>query len=68
MRGGWRGLVSRFDGDQKARGRYMGGKVSFGFRIGAEGELVEVPAQQEAIREMVALRTQGKPLGPSRRG
>jgi len=66
LRGGWRGLVSRFDGDQKTRGRYLGGKVPFGFRIGADGELVEVPAEQEAIREMVALRTQGTSLRPSR--
>jgi putative DNA-invertase from lambdoid prophage Rac len=48
--------------DQKARGRYLGGKVTFGFRRGDAGELVEIPAEQEAIREMVALRAQGKAL------
>jgi hypothetical protein len=34
----------------------------FGFRRGDVGELVEVPAEQEAIREIVALRAQRKPL------
>ena len=48
--------------DQKARGRYLGGKVPFGFRRGDEGELVPSEAEQEAIREMVALRAQGKAL------
>jgi putative DNA-invertase from lambdoid prophage Rac len=37
-------------------------RVPFGFRLGDVGELVEVPAEQEAIREMVALRAQGKAL------
>ena len=41
-----------------ARGRYLGGKVPFGFRRGDDGELLPHEAEQEAIREMVALRTQ----------
>ena len=48
--------------DQKARGRYLGGKVPFGFRRGDDGELVPHKAEQEAIGEMVALRAQRKPL------
>ncbi len=48
--------------DQKARGRYLGGKVPFGFRRGESGELVPHETEQEAIREIVALRAQGKPL------
>jgi hypothetical protein len=48
--------------DPKARGRYLGGKVPFGFRRGDEGEFVPHEAEQEAIREMVALRAQGKAL------
>ena len=48
--------------DQKARGRYLGGKVPFGFRRGEGGELAPHEAEQEAIREIVALRAQGKPL------
>jgi hypothetical protein len=51
--------------DQKARGRYLGGKVPFGFRRGDDGELVPHKAEQEAIREMIALLAQGKPLRPS---
>jgi hypothetical protein len=48
--------------DQKARGRYLGGKVPFGFRLGESGELVRHEGEQEAIREIVALRAQGRPL------
>ena len=48
--------------DQKARGRFLGGDVPFGFRLGDDGELVPHEAEQEAIREMVALRAQGRPL------
>jgi putative DNA-invertase from lambdoid prophage Rac len=47
---------------QKARGRYLGGSLPFGFKRGDGGELVPVDADQEAIREMVALRGQGKAL------
>ena len=36
--------------------------MPFGFRRGDEGELVPHEAEQEAIREMVALRAQRKPL------
>ncbi len=54
--------IGQVKADQKARGRYLGGKVPFGFRRGETGELVEVPSEQEAIREMAALRAQGKAL------
>jgi putative DNA-invertase from lambdoid prophage Rac len=54
--------VSQSKADQKARGRYLGGIVPFGFRRGDDGELVQHPAEQEAIRDMVALRAQGKAL------
>jgi putative DNA-invertase from lambdoid prophage Rac len=54
--------VSQSKADQKARGRYLGGIVPFGFRRGDDGELVAHEAEQQAIREMVALRTRGKPL------
>ena len=48
--------------DQKARGRYLGGTVPFGYRRGDDGELIPHEAEQEAIREMAALRAQGRPL------
>lgn len=38
--------------DQRARGRYLGGSVPFGWRVGEGGELVQVPEQQAAIRVM----------------
>jgi putative DNA-invertase from lambdoid prophage Rac len=54
--------IGQVKADQKARGRYLGGKVPFGFRRGENGELVPHEGEQEAIREMVALRAQRKPL------
>ena len=54
--------IGQVKADQKARGRYLGGKVPFGFRRGEGGELVPHEAEQEGIREIVALRAQGKPL------
>jgi putative DNA-invertase from lambdoid prophage Rac len=54
--------IGQVKADQKARGRYLGGKIPFGFRRGDAGELVPHEAEQAAIREMVALRAQGRPL------
>jgi putative DNA-invertase from lambdoid prophage Rac len=54
--------VSQTKADQKARGRYLGGTVPFGFRRGDGGELVPHEAEQKAIREMIALRAKGTPL------
>ena len=54
--------IGQVKADQKARGRYLAGKVPFGFRRGDDGELVPHEAEQEAIREMVALRAQRKAL------
>jgi putative DNA-invertase from lambdoid prophage Rac len=54
--------IAQVKGDQKTRGRYLGGKLPFGFRRGDGGELVPHEAEQEATREMVALRAQGKAL------
>ena len=54
--------IGQVKADQRARGRYLGGIVPFGFRRGESGELVPHEAEQEAIREMVAMRAQGGPL------
>ena len=54
--------IGQVKADQKARGRYLGGKVPFGFRRGEGGELIPHEAEQKAIREIVTLRAQGKPL------
>jgi hypothetical protein len=59
---GIRERIGQSKADQKARGRYLGGRVPFGFRLGDAGELVPHEAEQEAICEMVALRAQGKAL------
>jgi putative DNA-invertase from lambdoid prophage Rac len=54
--------ITQVKRDQRARQRYLGGIVPFGFRRGDGGELVPHEAEQEAIREIAALRAQGKPL------
>ena len=54
--------IGQSKADQKARGQYPGGIVPFGFRRGEGGELVPHEGEQWAIKEIVALRAQGKPL------
>ena len=48
--------------DQRKRQRYLGGIVPFGWRIGEDGALVEVPEQQRAIQRIVELRRKGLSL------
>lgn len=48
--------------DQQRRGRYLGGDRPFGYEVGADGELVEVEAEQAAIRRMRDLRSGGLSL------
>jgi putative DNA-invertase from lambdoid prophage Rac len=54
--------IGQVKADQKARGRYLGGKIPFGFRRGDSGELIPHEAEQEAIREIRSLRAKGKAL------
>ena len=54
--------IGQVKADQKARGRYLGGSVPFGYRLGDGGELAPHEAEQEAIREMAALKAQGRSL------
>lgn len=48
--------------DQRSRGRYLGGRVPFGYIAGPDGALVENVDQQKAIRRMLRLRAQGHSL------
>jgi putative DNA-invertase from lambdoid prophage Rac len=54
--------ISQVKADQKARGRFLGGSVQFGYRLGEGGRLMPHDAEQEAIREMVARKAQGRSL------
>jgi DNA invertase Pin-like site-specific DNA recombinase len=54
--------VADVKADQRARGRYLGGIVPFGWRVGVSGELIEVPGQQQAIRRMAEMRHDGASL------
>jgi putative DNA-invertase from lambdoid prophage Rac len=42
--------------DQRQQGRYLGGKLPFGWRVGETSELIAVPEQQAAIRRMRKLK------------
>ncbi len=48
--------------DQRKRQRYLGGIVPFGWQVGEDGALIEVPEQQRAIRRIIELRRQGLSL------
>ena len=48
--------------DQRQRQRYLGGKVPFGWKVVGDGELVEVPEQQAALKRARKLRANGLSL------
>ena len=54
--------IGQVKADQKARGRFLGGTVPFGYRLGEDGGLVPHAAEQEAMREIAALKAQGRSL------
>jgi DNA invertase Pin-like site-specific DNA recombinase len=54
--------VSQVKRDQKDRGRYLGGKVPFGFLVGDDGGLVPDAAEQALITYGRALRAEGATL------
>ena len=53
-RDGIRERIGQVKADQKARGRYLGGKVPFGFRIGESGDLVEGRKRAHNADEIMA--------------
>jgi DNA invertase Pin-like site-specific DNA recombinase len=54
--------VTQVKRDQRIRGRYLGGRIPFGFRPTAEGGLEEVPEEQAVIVTARQLRADGKTL------
>ena len=54
--------VSQVKQDQRGRGRYLGGKVPFGFVVSKAGDLVPMEQQQAAIRQALTLKAEGRPL------
>lgn len=48
--------------DQKKRGRYLGGKIPFGYRVGNDGNLIAINEEQQVIGVALAMRAEGKPL------
>lgn len=52
--------ISDVKRDQRRRGRFLGGaRPPFGYGVGENGDLVAIPAQVQAIEEMVRLRGLG---------
>ena len=54
--------VSQVKADQRGRGRYLGGKVPYGYAVAEDGALAEVPEQQSVIALAKTLRAEGKAL------
>ncbi len=54
--------ISQRKADDKARGRYAGGTVAFGFRRQDDGKLSKDKAKQQAIALMVEMKADGKSL------
>jgi putative DNA-invertase from lambdoid prophage Rac len=54
--------VSQVKEDQRGRGRYLGGKVPFGYRVGTDGDLVEHPEERKAISTAHSMRRDGATL------
>lgn len=48
--------------DQKGRGRYLGGKIPYGFRVNDTGGLEEVPEQKAVMTDVRRLSGTGAPL------
>jgi putative DNA-invertase from lambdoid prophage Rac len=54
--------ICQVKADQRTRGRYLGGKLPFGYSKGTDGELVEVEDQQIVVARIRAMRAERKPL------
>lgn len=47
---------------ERKKGKYLGGPVPFGFKVNADGQLVEEPGVKVSIGRMQAMRQEGKSL------
>lgn len=54
--------ISDVKRDQRQRGRYLGGEPPFGWSVGEDGALVEVPEQQAALKRIRKLAAEGMSL------
>jgi DNA invertase Pin-like site-specific DNA recombinase len=54
--------IAAVKADQRARNHYLGSIAPFGWYVGEDGQLAEVPEQQAAIRTMRCLRAEGASL------
>src|SRR3954469_5297366 len=48
--------------DQRARGRFLGGTVPFGYRLNSDGDLIRHEGEQEAISEARMMKARGASL------
>jgi putative DNA-invertase from lambdoid prophage Rac len=54
--------VRQVKADQRARGRFLGGSIQFGYRLTDDGALIPHEPEQEAIRKMTELKDLGRSL------
>lgn len=54
--------ISTVKADQKLRGRYLGGKVPLGWRLGVDGQLVEDANGQRGVRRILELHNEKRSL------
>ena len=57
--------VAQVKQDQRQRGRYLGGRVPYGYRVGEDGALEPVPDQQAASPAPGSCGPLASPCGPS---
>jgi putative DNA-invertase from lambdoid prophage Rac len=54
--------VAEVKRDQRQRGRYLGGKVPWGWKVGDAGDLLPEPTKRTALKQMRKLRAEGASL------
>ena len=54
--------VAEVKRDQRQRGRYLGGKVPWGWKVGDAGDLLPEPTKRAALKQMRKLRAEGASL------
>jgi putative DNA-invertase from lambdoid prophage Rac len=54
--------VAEVKRDQRQRGRYLGGKVPWGWKVGDAGDLLPEPTKRTALKQMRKMRAEGASL------
>lgn len=54
--------VTTVKADQRDRGRYLGGRVPFGYKVATDGGLEPIPNEQEIIHKIITVRRTSKSI------